>query len=178
MQRSTVTAASPSKEIMKWIKPSRYTEAIRIDPKYADAFYNRARSRSRPQAGLTRRLPIVVRQFVFAATAGRITHRGSAYWQKQEYNKAVADDTEAIRLKPGSADAYNNRGTAYLMKKDYDRAIADFTKAVELNPKYFRAFSNRSVAYEEKGEFRKADDDAKRHDKLKGIRKLCWSTEA
>ncbi len=39
--------------------------------------------------------------------------RGFAYEKKGEYDRAIADYTKAIALKPKSANAYTNRGLAY-----------------------------------------------------------------
>ena len=47
---------------------------------------------------------------------------------------AIADYTEAIRLDPKYAKAYNNRGAAYKAKGQHDRATSDFTEAIRLNP--------------------------------------------
>jgi tetratricopeptide (TPR) repeat protein len=49
-----------------------------------------------------------------------------------EYDKAIDEYTEAIRLKPDYADAYYNRGNAYVGQGKLDKAIADFAKAEEL----------------------------------------------
>ena len=57
------------------------------------------------------------------------TNRGIAYAQKSEYEKAITDFTEAIRLKPNSALAYNNRGNAYQKIGEKTKADADFAKA-------------------------------------------------
>ncbi|HRF98189.1 MAG TPA: tetratricopeptide repeat protein, partial [Aggregatilineales bacterium] len=46
----------------------------------------------------------------------------------------IADFTEAIRLNPQDAGAYNNRGYAYLYQKQYPLALDDFTSALDLNP--------------------------------------------
>ena len=51
--------------------------------------------------------------------------RGLAWNEKTEYDKALADYTEAIRLDPKSAAAYNDRGWVWTAKKEYDKAIAD-----------------------------------------------------
>ena len=59
---------------------------------------------------------------------------------------AIADFSEAIRLNPKDAVAYNNRGVAYYAKSDLDRAIADFNEAIRLDPKDAIAYNNRGAA--------------------------------
>jgi len=50
--------------------------------------------------------------------------RGSAYRFNGEYDQAIADYTQAIKIYP-SPGAYSDRGAAYNNKGEYDRAIAD-----------------------------------------------------
>lgn len=47
---------------------------------------------------------------------------GIAYRKKGNYDRAIQDYNEAIRLNPNYVDAFNDRGNAYFDKKDYDRA--------------------------------------------------------
>ena len=54
------------------------------------------------------------------------------YYVKGEYDRAIADASEAIRLDPKYARAYCIRGEAYRMKGDFDRAIANLTEALRL----------------------------------------------
>jgi tetratricopeptide (TPR) repeat protein len=62
-------------------------------------------------------------------------HRGYAYDHKGDYDRAIADYTQVIKLDPNDAVAYYNRGRTYSYEKgDYDRARADWTKALQLNP--------------------------------------------
>jgi tetratricopeptide (TPR) repeat protein len=47
-------------------------------------------------------------------------NRGLAYRNKGDYDRAIADYNQAIRLDPKYAAAYNNRGRAYADKGDHD----------------------------------------------------------
>jgi tetratricopeptide (TPR) repeat protein len=85
---------------------------------------------------------------------------GKAYADKRDYDRAIADYTEAIRLNPDYATAYNNRGNVYHNnKKDYDRAIADYTEALRIDPKYVIAYNNRGRAYYNKKDYDRAIED-------------------
>ena len=57
------------------------------------------------------------------------------YGTKGEFNKAIKDFSEAIRLNPDDAHAYVFRGTAYKMEGDKQQAEADFSKYESLNAK-------------------------------------------
>jgi len=56
-------------------------------------------------------------------------NRGFCYALTRDYDQAIADFTETVRLKPDSAQAYFNRGIAYREKGDSERAKADFAAA-------------------------------------------------
>jgi tetratricopeptide (TPR) repeat protein len=61
-------------------------------------------------------------------------NRGNAYRDKREYERAIQDFDQAIKLDPNNAVAFDNRGIAYGHKREYDRAIQDFDKAIRLDP--------------------------------------------
>ena len=86
-------------------------------------------------------------------------NRGNAYDGKGEYDRAIQDYDQAIRLNPSNADAFNNRGVSYFHKSDYDRAIQDYDQAIHLNPNHATAFYNRGVAYKRKGDHDRAIQD-------------------
>lgn len=64
--------------------------------------------------------------------------------QQGDYDGAIADFTEIIRLHPNDGHAYTNRSGAYAMKLDFESAIADANRAIELEPTYFLAYNNRA----------------------------------
>jgi len=57
--------------------------------------------------------------------------RGLSYAKKGEYDRAIADYTEAIRLwlNREPVGPYINRGSAYEKKGELDKALADFREA-------------------------------------------------
>jgi tetratricopeptide (TPR) repeat protein len=86
-------------------------------------------------------------------------NRGLAYNNKKQYDRAIEDLDEAIRLNPSYTFAFNNRGGAYKDKGQDDRAIQDYDQAIRLDPLYTAAFTNRGLAYEGTKDFEKARTD-------------------
>ncbi len=66
------------------------------------------------------------------------------------FRGAIADYTEAIKLRPDYYKAYNNRGFAKMQIEDYSDAIVDFTQTIKYdnyNTEYTKmAFGNRGLA--------------------------------
>ena len=62
-------------------------------------------------------------------------NRCSEFIDKREYDRAIMDCGEAIRLEPNYTFPLNGRGNAYRAKGDADRAIADYNEAIRVNPK-------------------------------------------
>jgi tetratricopeptide (TPR) repeat protein len=81
-------------------------------------------------------------------------NRGMAWSNNKDYDKAIEDYDEAIRLDPKDAWAFLFRGNAWLNKNKYDKAIADYDEAIRLDLKETTAFHNRGIAW-----FNKSDND-------------------
>jgi len=92
-------------------------------------------------------------------TAEGYFYMGNAYHSTREYDKAIENFDQALKLNPNLAEAYNNRGNAYRHKGEFDKAIDDYNKALKLNPNDADAYNNRGIAYDDKGEYDKAIDD-------------------
>jgi tetratricopeptide (TPR) repeat protein len=85
--------------------------------------------------------------------------RGLAYNYRGDFNLAVADLNEAIRLGVRYSAVYNDRGWAYAELGDYDLAIVDLNEAIRLDPKNFFAYGNRGWAFSSKGDYDRAIPD-------------------
>jgi tetratricopeptide (TPR) repeat protein len=83
-------------------------------------------------------------------------NRGLAYKKKSQWDRAIADYSEAIRLKPDNAQVFNNRGNAYFFNGQLDRAIEDYDNAIRLQPDLAEAFGNRGNVYRKKGQIDRA----------------------
>jgi len=92
---------------------------------------------------------------VYGQTATDANKRGLAALDQKDYDNAIAEFTEAIKLNPNNAVFYFNSGIAYYQKNDYDNAIANFTKAIQLNPNDADVYAYRGYAY-----FRIKDKDS------------------
>jgi tetratricopeptide (TPR) repeat protein len=88
--------------------------------------------------------------------------RGLAYACKAQYDRAIRDFDQAIRLyqdqafaipiNPNFAQALSNRGAAYAFKGQYDRAIGDYDQAIRIIPDFADAFYNRGLTKRAKGD--------------------------
>lgn len=81
--------------------------------------------------------------------------------EKGQVESALADYTEALKLKADDPNLYVSRGKALFRKKDFDRSVKDYDKAIELAPKTAVAFLNRGASYEQLGDVEKALNDYK-----------------
>src|SRR6516164_6618167 len=98
--------------------------------------------------------------------AEAFNNRGIAYRLKGEYDRAVQDYNQAIKLNAKFAAAFNNRGVAYDRKGDYERAIADYDQAIKLKPSA-ELYFNRGNAHLGKSQYDHAIDDYNQAIKLK-----------
>src|SRR5207244_5712127 len=73
--------------------------------------------------------------FAHASLADLLMRRGSI-------GDAIAHSEEALRIRPGDADAQNNLGLALLQAGEVKRAVAHLQKALEIDPGHMNAEVN------------------------------------
>lgn len=79
--------------------------------------------------------------------------------EKLEFERAIADFDEAVKLDPTNALAYQWRGQAWSKKSEHDKAIADFTEAIKLDPTNAWPYGARGEEWSKKKEYDKAVAD-------------------
>ncbi|MEQ1775521.1 MAG: tetratricopeptide repeat protein [Burkholderiales bacterium] len=90
------------------------------------------------------------------ALAGIYFNRAIEWNAKKDFDRAIADYTEAIKINADYREAFNNRGNAHRNKKDYDRAIEDYEQAIRIAPKRGLYHRNRGNVLMDKRDYEKA----------------------
>ena len=112
-----------------------YNEAIRIEPTYSQAYYNRGTTYyilGRKQLALDdfkKAIRTTPKSPKFVSVYNNI---GVTYYDIGQYQLAIENFDEATRIKPDYADAFNNRAFVYLNTGNIESACRDAKKACEL----------------------------------------------
>lgn len=124
-----------------------YTEAIRVEPGYAPAYYRRAELRLRQADG----------QGALADFTEAIRHdpgyvsayvgRGVARGRQGDRQGAVADYDTALRIDPASMAANYNRGVTRYELGDLQGALDDLTTTIGLDPDLAFPYEARAQVY-------------------------------
>ncbi len=144
-----------------------FTEALKIDPKEVNALIkprHLVAREGRPRQGDRRfhrgaaprmltadvlkfgsKDPDAVRHWAQVANARY--QRGTAYVAKTEFDLALADFNESIRLNGAEARVFAARAGVYLARQEYQRAIQDLDESIRLDPSFAFAYFQRGFAY-------------------------------
>jgi len=118
-----------------------FAEALKVDKKYADAFFNRCSI------------------YNFKNEYDRaIIECSQAIKLGPSADATVAGGSERLGKDNALSDYYAERGFAYFKKDDYLHATVDLDNAIRLNPHNGRALKTRGLAYEAKGDPRAEAD--------------------
>uniref|UniRef100_A0A8C6XGB3 Tetratricopeptide repeat domain 6 n=1 Tax=Naja naja TaxID=35670 RepID=A0A8C6XGB3_NAJNA len=145
-----------------WLELSCFAcndSAVRLYPRYADAFYQRGLCRMQLQQAkcildFNKTLAIIPKHF--QAYLSRAAYYGS----KGRYSKAIMNCTEALKIEQHSVRAYLYRGVLKfynrvnmltLLLQKYEEAVESFSKVLKLNPFSLDAYIGRGNAYLEYG---------------------------
>ncbi len=133
-----------------------YDEAIRLDPKYAWAFYLRGNARTSGADDEKTLSDYNEAIRLDPELAGTFHMRALLWSERDEREKALDDFSEAVRLDPADAICFRLRGDIWTHKNDVDKALADYSEAIRLNSNDCFALQNRARAWRAKKEVPKA----------------------
>ena len=94
--------------------------------------------------------------------AAVLNNRGNAKNSMGDYEGAIADYGQALKINPQLADTYINRGIAKNRMGGHEGAIADYDRALEINPQLAEAYISRGVAKDGMGNYEDAIADYNR----------------
>ena len=81
--------------------------------------------------------------------AGTYVNRGVMKLRRADYDAAVLDFNQAVRLKPDMGEGYVNRGAAAIGMHRYPESLEDLNKGIALGvDEPAKAYYNRAMAYE------------------------------
>lgn len=92
---------------------------------------------------------------------GILLYRGSENAERGDYDRAIVDFDEAIRLRTADRNAavlYINRGFAYMRKGDTDKAIEDFKAGLKVDKDNPVALADLGYAYLSKRDYAHANE--------------------
>ena len=82
-----------------------------------------------------------------ALTVESAMAEGKKLFDQHFYDQAAKHFTEAIRLDPKNAEAFDKRGACKFNSGDFTASLADFAKAIDLAPKNADFCKHRGLAY-------------------------------
>jgi tetratricopeptide (TPR) repeat protein len=86
-------------------------------------------------------------------------NRALVYYNSKEYDSALVEVYQALRINPNYMLAYHLRGQLNYNKGDYDSALRDYTESIRLDPGIAVFYYNRALVYYNKKEYDRALTD-------------------
>ena len=122
-----------------------YTNAIELDPEYAEAYNYRGiayLSRGDFNNAIVDYTEAIELDQEFTDA---YKDRAIAYLGSNDFYNAITDYTKAIQLDPDDTNIYNYRGLAHFGNNEVDKAIDDFNRAIQLMPGDPYTYYNRGI---------------------------------
>jgi tetratricopeptide (TPR) repeat protein len=88
--------------------------------------------------------------------------RGYSAATNQQFQDAINDYAEAIKINPEDPRIYEQRAAVEMKLNDMDKALADYSEAIKLKPNEVRYYLYRSYIYETKGDIKNSLADTEK----------------
>ena len=140
----------------------QYSEAIAINPDYAEAYINLGLCfylANDSEAAISNFEKVLELDYE-PQSPQMYVNRGRAYSILEETEKSLSDFSKAIDLDPEFIEAYVRRGNVYAWTlNDFENAFTDFETAISINPNYALTYQKRGYAYTLQGDYDLAVED-------------------
>lgn len=129
-----------------------FSEAIKINPQYAEAYNNRGITNIRygkiaeGYRDLEKAGELGLKEAFTTLKILRDTNSTNTFWITENDFQKISADTKKYNRQAEAINIYN-KGVAENLKGDDFQAIKYFTQAISLNPNYAEAFYNRGNNY-------------------------------
>ncbi len=141
-----------------------YNEALRLDPANAQTLMDRGAAYYFKE-DFQNAIKSYDESIKLRPNSARVFTNRGAYKKLDNREQALADESQAIKIKPTDPINFDNRGLSYQENGDHDRAIADFDEAIRLRPQA-SFLTNRGDSYNAKRDYDRAISDYDRAIKL------------
>ncbi len=98
--------------------------------------------------------------------ASALQQRAAVYVSQKKFQEAIADYSEALKVKSNDPDIFERRAYAEMQLKDYDKALHDYNEAIKLSPEEPKYYQVRALIHQTKGDFKSAMADTDKTLKL------------
>lgn len=122
------------------------SEVIKLRPSLLDAYFIRGVSRFEVGEYMGSREDLTYFTARDKTNPAAFNYLAALLFMNKEYNEALQQYSEVIKINPEFPDIYTNRGMMFHYKQDYLSAIQDYNEALKLNPKNVTAYNNRGAA--------------------------------
>jgi len=94
--------------------------------------------------------------------ASALQQRATIYVSQKKFQEAIADYSEALKIKSDDPNVYERRAYAEMQLKDYDKALHDYNEAIKHSPEEAKYYQVRALIYQNKGNLKAALADAEK----------------
>lgn len=123
-----------------------FREAIRVEPRFADAPYNMALQMLKQGKSAEAIAPLRTALALKRLFPEAHNNLGIALAQQGQIDAAIEQFREAIRIRPRLAEAHSNLALALVKRGNLDEAVAHYREALRLSPGHALPHKNLGIA--------------------------------
>ena len=137
-----------------------FSRAIKLNPKYADAYLYRGLSLIGKGGEIDRAMSDLTKTIELEpGNVDAYEQRAFYHAVQEKYELAIKDYDKVVALAPNNPRSYVSRGGFYRSRENYDPAIRDYTSAIKLSPNNDFTYFMRAEVYAQKGDYDSAIQD-------------------